>query len=123
MIRRLPSSTRTYTLFPSSTLVRSPLVVQCRASRRVDVPRSARPGTSFSHLVYKTWEHFGDKQVPCFLRASRQVNRRAGVRWMWVCAARSEEHTSELQSLMPTSYAVFCLKKKKTQHTHEDKHH
>src|SRR3546814_9981329 len=36
------------------------------------------------------------------------------------CYRRSEEHTSELQSLMRISYAVFCLKKKKTKHTHID---
>src|SRR3546814_2412678 len=45
--------------------------------------------------------------------------------WMWEelglsdLRRRSEEHTSELQSLMRISYAVFCLKKKKTHHTHE----
>src|SRR3546814_9067984 len=39
-----------------------------------------------------------------------------------VTLERSEEHTSELQSLMRTSYAVFCLKKKKKNHTHQTKH-
>src|SRR3546814_1752786 len=41
-------------------------------------------------------------------------NQSAGREIRWECAARSEEHTSELQSLMRISYAVFCLKKKKT---------
>src|SRR3546814_3780871 len=42
---------------------------------------------------------------------------------VWTCLTRSEEHTSELQSLMRISYAVFCLKKKnKRRHTHNNKH-
>src|SRR3546814_1658500 len=69
MIRRPPRSTRTDTLFPYTTLFRSPW---CKARRC----GPHRAGSSDTH------------------------------RW------RSEEHTSELQSLMRISYAVFCLKKK-----------
>src|SRR3546814_2582964 len=59
----------------------------------------------------------------CWIRrASSRASRcptlrpfRAGCRALWKEACRSEEHTSELQSLMRISYAVFCLKKKNTQ--------
>src|SRR3546814_7011252 len=89
MIRRPPRSTRTDTLFPYTTLFRSPAW-------------SCRPGTGGRDEA-KGWS--------C---------GRSGLGWSkgddhrapssgW----RSEEHTSELQSLMRISYAVFCLKKKK----------
>src|SRR3546814_20339837 len=74
MIRRPPRSTRTDTLFPYTTLFRSPSS-PCR----------------------------GQLVRPVGARCHRQGR-----------GARSEEHTSELQSLMRISYAVFCLKKKKT---------
>src|SRR3546814_20037596 len=77
MIRRPPRSTRTDTLFPYTTLFRSP---------RRRAPR--------------LW-------APAARRAARALRQRRHTRW------RSEEHTSELQSLMRISYAVFCLKKKK----------
>src|SRR3546814_10635644 len=88
MIRRPPRSTRTDTLFPYTTLFRS-----CSGSR--NCRRDARPlpadrGTSFRYTVIA-------------MRAS--IARP-------VLTFRSEEHTSELQSLMRISYAVFCLKKK-----------
>src|SRR3546814_10493397 len=80
MLRRPPRSTRTYTLFPYTTLFRSiPVVFRpCR----LDGPR---------------W-----RALLCRLGP---VPLQGGLR-------RSEEHTSELQSLMRISYAVFCLKKK-----------
>src|SRR3546814_5173519 len=83
MIRRPPRSTRTDTLFPYTTLFRSP---PPPAS-----PRGQPPGAELR-------------------RRGRQPlrPRRRGCR-------RSEEHTSELQSLMRISYAVFCLKKKQNQ--------
>src|SRR3546814_3833753 len=88
MIRRPPRSTRTDTLFPYTTLFRS---------NRYD-------------LVLETFEDQG-LDLPRAQRATRMaalIQRYA--------ARRSEEHTSELQSLMRISYAVFCLKKKKQQH-------
>src|SRR3546814_10021976 len=93
MIRRPPRSTRTDTLFPYTTLFRSPHR-RCRRNGR------RRPGRD-GH----------DGQLPQGTQAVRQADRRvpgppAPRR------ARSEEHTSELQSLMRNSYAVFCLKKK-----------
>src|SRR3546814_10040637 len=93
MIRRPPRSTRTDTLFPYTTLFRSAVSGQW--------PQESRP----------------TKCQPAFLlrvpnAAPFPLHRR--VRPEWCRQARSEEHTSELQSLMRISYAVFCLKKKKT---------
>src|SRR3546814_13415717 len=94
MIRRPPRSTRTDTLFPYTTLFRS--------SWRLDPERvGAKPACEAAGRVYGLL-----RLVP---RPAR------GYAWKCMCAAlrrRSEEHTSELQSLMRISYAVFCLKKK-----------
>src|SRR3546814_7094365 len=89
MLRRPPRSTRTDTLFPYTTLFRShQRGVRC-ALRRSNAPASpyARP-----------------------VRAGRSIATADD-------GCRSEEHTSELQSLMRISYAVFCLKKKKIKNT------
>src|SRR3546814_3964602 len=91
MIRRPPRATRTDTLFPYTTLFRSDL--DCRRDR------SARGNA--------TGNPFHPRQ------RARSFDRRRAVD----LDDRSEEHTSELQSLMRISYAVFCLKKKKTQIT------
>src|SRR3546814_8164780 len=89
MIRRPPRSTRTDTLFPYTTLFRSPL----RNRLEEDSPR--RTVADFA----PTDSGRGKTAEPVPYRGhSRQ--------------GRSEEHTSELQSLMRISYAVFCLKKK-----------
>src|SRR3546814_2901708 len=92
MIRRPPRSTRTDTLFPYTTLFRS---LGNRVRRwRLAAKRSAGSGTRAAMAV----TGYGrDTARP------------------WLCTlgqSRSEEHTSELQSLMRISYAVFCLKKK-----------
>src|SRR3546814_5314778 len=91
MRRRPPRSTRTDTLFPYTTLFRS------------DIPRI--PGCR--NPLQRRWVGEGRRDRRHGRRARRQPQAR-------LCAgARSEEHTSELQSLMRISYAVFCLKKKK----------
>src|SRR3546814_9910080 len=82
MIRRPPRSTRTDTLFPYTTLFRSPL--------RPSLPELCATGCHF---------------IP--------INPTSA----YGAPGRSEEHTSELQSLMRISYAVFCLKKKKCTNT------
>src|SRR3546814_6995834 len=92
MIRRPPRSTRTDTLFPYTTLFRS----------HAGEPRDAR--RSRRHRP-----RHGCEAPDRHALGHRRAGRRAAVR------GRSEEHTSELQSLMRISYAVFCLKKKKTQ--------
>src|SRR3546814_9477000 len=56
----------------------------------------------------------------CWARRRYKKNRQEGWRFLWM---RSEEHTSELQSLMRISYAVFCLKKKKAKTTKQRKQH
>src|SRR3546814_3695746 len=97
MIRRPPRSTRTDTLFPYTTLFRSshPLLREA-AQRGQAVLRHGR------HLA----REFPAEELHAGLLSPRQLLRPAGA------AVRSEEHTSELQSLMRISYAVFCLKKK-----------
>src|SRR3546814_9013137 len=108
MIRRPPRSTRTDTLFPYTTLFRSaPGAASCAGPRSCGSRGRACPAWSTSPCA--------SDSCPC---------RKTEV-------PRSEEHTSELQSLMRISYAVFCLKKKKqterkwirnlqTTHSHND---
>src|SRR3546814_4248494 len=88
MIRRPPRSTRTDTLFPYSTLFRS--------DRRLRQPTGPPPPASRKRRRHP-------KPAPPPTAATDGAHRAAAV--------RSEEHTSELQSLMRISYAVFCLKK------------
>src|SRR3546814_7946172 len=95
MIRRPPRSTRTDTLFPYTTLFRSP----CLPARM----KAASFCSDCSHLP---WAAHTPRRSSWYRRPRLQL---AGDR----LSARSEEHTSELQSLMRISYAVFCLKKKK----------
>src|SRR3546814_2023398 len=96
MIRRPPRSTRTDTLFPYTTLFRSAIVLPCRCPRRF---RHCPKQNQGQHQAGESHCHEG--QPP-----PERLGHGA--------AQRSEEHTSELQSLMRISYAVFCLKKKKT---------
>src|SRR3546814_10443009 len=115
MIRRPPRSTRTVTLFPYTTLFRSRQVEKlCRGTRRYSRHRTDDTGTCGNSwregqagtAGYKSMTRIGSP------RESRDPSSIAHGR------RRSEENTSELQSLMRISYAVFCLKKKKyTIHT------
>src|SRR3546814_4768323 len=102
MIRRPPRSTRTDTLFPYTTLFRS--------DHDVPVPLL---------FVQRRVLH-GLFLCPCrYGRRHRPLRSRQQSSW---CDHRSEEHTSELQSLMRISYAVFCLKKKNNNHTTTQPH-
>src|SRR3546814_19285616 len=96
MIRRPPRSTRTDTLFPYTTLFRS---VRVRVQLRSRHLQGGRRG-ELSRIGQQLWR-FPVRRHPC---------------------GRSEEHTSELPSLMRITYAVFCLKKKKykLKHTNND---
>src|SRR3546814_4804261 len=96
MIRRPPRSTRTDTLFPYTTLFRS----QCRALSD-EVVRAFR-----ARIERGTGNR---KDLPALLERKARRDERSRF--------RSEEHTSELQSLMRISYAVFCLKKKTARST------
>src|SRR3546814_2975153 len=108
MIRRPPGSTRTYTLFPYTTLFRSHLL-----RRQVDRERCLR-------ILRHTFEnclHFlglQDDRQHAVLETVRKEDVGETRRDHCAKTVRSEEHTSELQSLMRISYAVFCLKKKNT---------
>src|SRR3546814_6389960 len=96
MIRRPPRSTRTDTLFPYTTLFRS-------KGRRL----------SSGPLSSSQFRRYPMKFRNCPLSSFHEASTKAAK----MLVSRSEEHTSELQSLMRISYAVFCLKKKKKQHT------
>src|SRR3546814_7045061 len=100
MLRRPPRATRTDTLFPYTTLFRSDRFDQ-HAARR------------FTHVVRVRLE----RQAPDRNGLAAQIAEiRADAleqQMFLAIVRRSEEHTSELQSLMRISYAVFCLKKKK----------
>src|SRR3546814_9183186 len=99
MIRRPPRSTRTYTLFPYTTLFRSLLL-----------ERTGRVGSNDLQSLASSPGHPGNRVTG---RCSSSKLRIECSRSPPAAAKRSEEHTSELQSLMRISYAVFCLKKKK----------
>src|SRR3546814_10862505 len=89
MIRRPPRSTRTDTLFPYTTPFRSPTPPEPRRAHFChNRPRASIPKAATDRRRSRYW-------------ATARPQR----------ARRSEEHTSELRSLMRTSYAVFCLKK------------
>src|SRR3546814_1663757 len=114
MIRRPPRSTRTDTLFPYPTLFRSlqaPMINQraclcrhtfavmvCAAGRALQMRRLTQRHCRREHILAETAE------------------QKRGL-----AIKRSEEHTSELQSLMRISYAVFCLKKKTIKTTNNSK--
>src|SRR3546814_6294330 len=117
IIRRPPRSTRTDTLFPYTTLFRS-----CPPSRylRQGPAGAARCSRRHCHCVRTDLRRrkatsAQARQVPRSRKAHvHQCGSVRGVRrLLGPVQLRSEEHTSELQSLMRISYAVFCLKKKK----------
>src|SRR3546814_5466918 len=103
MIRRPPRSTRTDTLFPYTTLFRS----TCAEHQSQRLPsRPQPPSERIVQSLVTTLLSFGQSL------AKMRLPLAIGVRLSRMLL-RSEEHTSELQSLMRISYAVFCLKKKK----------
>src|SRR3546814_5213734 len=107
MIRRPPRSTRTDTLVPYTTLFRSCVkpepLIDCLASGGIDQERQSR--------ALRIWNNCS--------ASSRRRCRHPGA--PAAGGRRSEEHTSELQSLMRISYAVFCLKNKKDMSTRKHK--
>src|SRR3546814_8642123 len=110
MIRRPPRSTRTDTRFPYTTLFRS----AGGRSREIELRRVARMLChGVAPVAAVTWSCRSRMNAghPQRLRPHRVVDD----------DRRSEEHTSELQSLMRISYAVFCLKKKKSRTTYKVK--
>src|SRR3546814_3081064 len=118
MIRRPPRSTRTDTLFPYTTLFRS-AKERLSAAEETEVA-AALPGyRSPIRLTRAELETLIAEPLAGVLSALDMLLHRNNIGW-----DRSEEHTSELQSLMRISYAVFCLKKKnkKSSYNHETRH-
>src|SRR3546814_6552933 len=109
MIRRHPRSTRTHTRFPSPTLFRSQVFA---ALKTVQGPGWLAPAGDLLQCLFHPAQlgrfviQYGDTHGMRFLDLESNGHHQGGH------AIRSEEHTSELQSLMRISYAVFCLKKK-----------
>src|SRR3546814_8121069 len=109
MIRRPPRSTRPDTLFPYTTFFRSGTLLGVAEQegdlrqRDVRIAQQVFGGVS-PHRVEHALVGLTERVEPALQGARRQLQ-----------CARSEEHTSELQSLMRNSYAVFCLKKKTNQ--------
>src|SRR3546814_2708948 len=112
MIRATPSSTRAFTLFPYTPLFRAPDVARRSRSRVVERRRlvrevqGARSDVSIAGEIVRRISKNGPQ--------ARVRSWSAGSGWYRSTGRgleRSEEHTSELQSLMRISYAVFCLKK------------
>src|SRR3546814_2681537 len=98
MIRRPPRSTRTDTLLPYTTLFRSDLTRKLSVQGKDETATLASWFNQFLGMIAQLVQRIGS--APSDLQS------------------RSEEHTSELQSLMRTSYAVFCLKKKHQPYQH-----
>src|SRR3546814_4390277 len=98
MIRRPPRSTRTNTLFPYTTLFRS-------------LPKGAGSGRRLLRAAARLCRPITPRSNCASWRMCRTMKT----------SGRSEEHTSELQSLMRISYAVFCLKKKTNKRIKHDK--
>src|SRR3546814_5855095 len=107
MIRRPPRSTRTDTLFPYTTLFRSPFLVIVRGFQALGAAAAMSVSSALIRSIYPL-SHLGRG-----LSLNTVIAASAAAFAPTVGGAiRSEEHTSELQSLMRISYAVFCLKKK-----------
>src|SRR3546814_2271169 len=121
MIRQPPRSTRTDTLFPYTTLFRSRWSLAYRKVTSADGSRRRDRADLGADRRLRT-RATGERG------AAQRCARRADHRYQHGLSGkegRSEEHTSELQSLMRISYAVFCLKKKKkhtTMHKREHTH-
>src|SRR3546814_1168334 len=111
MIRQPPRSTRTDTLFPYTTLFRSPGVRKPGAQHLFVAGHDAGIALRLARHVGDHGEAVGEGAVGGLQREILLVAAHRGDQH------RSEEHTSELQSLMRISYAVFCLKKQKNKIT------
>src|SRR3546814_10232094 len=107
MVLRPPTSTRTDTLFPYTTLFRS----SGDRARQLHCPQDG--GLARRAGAVPALGHRGDRRRPPCAALPAPAPAPPG-------EGRSEEHTSELQSLMRISYAVFCLKKKTNTHIHKE---
>src|SRR3546814_2254461 len=115
MVRRPPGSTRTATRFHDTTLVRSDAPIEGRRRPgRIETFPPPVTQTNPGAVRAPPPEAFPADQLP--LPDRWRVIQTLGLVHKHWFDPRSEEHTSELQSLMRISYAVFCLKKKNNQH-------
>src|SRR3546814_3335462 len=112
MLRRPPRSTRTDTLFPYTTLFRSLSAIRCTGAISCPTYKEKAPALQGEGLRERRkpdadyqQRHYPRRSLHAIPEGARTVSK-----------VRSEEHTSELQSLMRISYAVFCLKKNNKQH-------
>src|SRR3546814_4774297 len=112
MIRRPPRSTRTDTLFPYTTLFRS-LILTTALNLAPRIRRLTGQNRAFN-VAFRTIMTAAGR-IPKHRFSHHHDSPRCPLSLMSAARGRSEEHTSELQSLMRISYAVFCLKKKNTQ--------
>src|SRR3546814_9287660 len=137
MIRRPPRSTLTDTLFPCTTLFRSLRPTPRPASCRWTTFEKGASAMAIYHLAVKSVSRSTGRSAVAAVAYRAGVclenerdglvhdyTRRGGVEDAFIVAPegaeRSEEHTYELQSLMRSSYAVFCLQKKQLKKTHNN---
>src|SRR3546814_7345381 len=116
MIRRPPRSTRTDTLLPYTTLFRSLFHAVCPAViliGHLHVRRAAAVQDDIAGFLRQLAPGRGHGEFECPGEGLKRLRIHRRRRFRPGPDGRSEEHTSELQSLMRISYAVFCLKKKK----------
>src|SRR3546814_9078139 len=123
MIRRPPRSTRTDTLFPYTTLFRSlpsfPPPSDLRRWGGTTLPPRLKKGDLHREggaCRVGTWQPRRARPAWQSVACGASTPTATGGDWYAAPTGRSEEHTSELQSLMRISYAVFCLRTKKTIH-------
>src|SRR3546814_8974635 len=110
MIRQPPNSTRTDTLFPYTTLCRSidpALVMQLHSNKEQLFAAAAQADVDLHSLIEAPIADLPEAAAARLFSGFEDPSQRDS-------SERSEEHTSELQSLMRISYAVFCLKQKKS---------
>src|SRR3546814_8757805 len=121
-IRRPPRSTRTDTLFPYTTLFRSRAAIariNCGGTEAVTTAPAPEPDTLAVDMSAAPSSRPRSEGLIGEASIRTSTSSAAGAS-TGVSASRSEEHTSELQSLMRISYAVFCLKKNKQKNTYHD---
>src|SRR3546814_6615540 len=109
MTRRPPRSTRTDTLFPYTTLFRSVRITETVVAE--DGSRSKKTSIVDTTIGRALLAEILPEGLP-FALVNTELTKKNISRLINTCYRRSEEHTSELQSLMRISYAVFCLQKK-----------
>src|SRR3546814_2058919 len=123
MSRRQPRSTRTDTLFPYTTLFRSFFWLEIKGMQWTLVAHAVvgllMIGLILGHIYIGTVGMEDAFDAMWSGEVDRNWLREHHILWLAELEGRSEEHTSELQSLMRNSYAVFCLKKKKLKKTHK----